>query len=153
MHYSQKLTYVVCTQYRAEMKLLLHISQINPTVLHLSGIAAACGIYSQGLTDNLRWNGFFLLFAAALMVSGFLLYEVLGWQVNGLLGLLTGIKSFVYGTFPAFYLLFAGLPGILHPGIQPNPDNVKLLCHIANLIKSSYRCRGTVLSVPSGGHR
>ena len=72
------------------------------------------------------------------MLRSFLLYEVLRRQIDCLLGLLSCGKPLIYGTFPALYLLFAGLPGLINPRIQPNPNNIKLiLCHILNFTQKS----------------
>ena len=140
MNYSQEFTDIICAQNRAKVEFLLHITQIDTPVFHLSGIAAAGCIHCQCLTDNLRWNGLFLLLAAG-MIGSFLLYIVLGRHIDGLLGLRTGIKGFINGTFPSFYLLSAGLPGIINPRIKTYPDNVEFLCHFYILSGTSIPSR------------
>ena len=129
MNNSQEFTDIVCAQNRAKVKFLLHVTQIDTPVFHLSGIAAAGCIHCQCLTDNLRWNGLFLLLAAG-MIGSFLLYLVLGRHIDGLLGLLPCSKPFVYGTFPAFDLLFTSLPGVINSRVESYPNNiVSGLCH------------------------
>ena len=131
MHDGQKFTYVVGAQDGTKVKLLLHVAQIDGAILHISGISAACRINGKSLSDNLRRQWFILLFATTLVFWSFLLYVVLGRFINSFFRLGTSIERFIYGTFPAFNLLFAGLPRVIYPRIQPNPNNIEfVLCHI-----------------------
>ena len=156
MYDGKELAYVVGAVYRTKVEYLLAVPEVYATVLHGAGVAAAGGIYGEGIdprtwppTDPLCPLGISPSMGRSFSHRGLrstplgggvrvgLLYIFVGGRSIRALGLLLGVERFVHRSLYTLYLGLAVVPTMVDTGVETIPNDVEflLLAHTKKGIK------------------